>query len=577
MAKMQEWELRIEEASEKLNLKWYRNEDKYSDGDVENDILKYIAQNESEDYGKVIEDHFSWPVFYHLTHIRKNLLNWYPFKEGASVLEIGSGCGAITRLLCDKCRKVTAVELSRRRATATQLRCRGKNNLEVIAGNLNDIEFAEKFDYITLIGVLEYQGEFTEGKNPYRDFLMKIKSLLNEGGKLLIAIENKYGAKYWCGAVEDHSGIPFDGLNQYELSGGKVRTFAKAELEELLEESGYEDSFFYFLLPDYKLPVVVYSEKYMPENEYMENMLPYYIPSDQTLFIKEKGLYKDMIENDVFGFMANSFLVECSVAPEKAADGKEERVIFALLNSYRKSKYRIGTLIEDSGKVVKFALESGPVIHSHLRAVLENTKRMESRGLAVLPHRMDGNRLLTDFVSFPTLEDVLREAAVRKDKDLIWKLWDHLLEQIEMSSDEADEKSCIMYDLELDEYRENNGYGRILKKGYLDMVPRNCFVREGEYVWYDQEWLMDNIPSKFIWLRGMLITYDRVSELLELIPREELVDRYGLYDCLKIMDPFTELFESTIQDTNRLEYFSERTLGINEDIYINNIKKIMAE
>lgn len=74
------------------------------------------------------------------------------------MLEIGSGCGAITRLLCDKCRKVTAVELSRRRATATQLRCRGKNNLEVIAGNLNDIEFAEKFDYITLIGVLEYQG-----------------------------------------------------------------------------------------------------------------------------------------------------------------------------------------------------------------------------------------------------------------------------------------------------------------------------------------------------------------------------------------------------------------------------------
>jgi len=72
MAKMQEWELRIEEASEKLNLKWYRNEDKYSDGDVENDILKYIAQNESEDYGKVIEDHFSWPVFYHLTHIMKN-------------------------------------------------------------------------------------------------------------------------------------------------------------------------------------------------------------------------------------------------------------------------------------------------------------------------------------------------------------------------------------------------------------------------------------------------------------------------------------------------------------------------
>ena len=76
-------------------------------------------------------------------------------------MEIGAGCGALTGLLCDKCKKVTAVELSKRRATAAQLRCREKDNLEVIVGNLNDIEFGEKFDYITLIGVLEYQGTYT--------------------------------------------------------------------------------------------------------------------------------------------------------------------------------------------------------------------------------------------------------------------------------------------------------------------------------------------------------------------------------------------------------------------------------
>ena len=576
MAKMQEWELRIAEAAERLNLKWYKNEDKYSDGDVENDILKYIAQNESEDYGKVIEEHFSWPIFYHLTNIRKNLLNWYPFQGEENVLEIGSGCGAITTLLCEKCRKVTAVELSKRRATATRLRCREKDNLEVIVGNLNDIEFGEKYDYITLIGVLEYQGKFTDGKNPYRDFLAKIKSLLKKGGKLLIAIENKYGAKYWCGAAEDHSGIPFDGLNQYELSGGKVRTFAKAELEELLKESGYTDLFFYFPLPDYKLPVVIYSEKYMPKDEYMENMLPYYIPSDQTLFIREKDLYKDIVDNDVFGFMANSFLVECSIASENGIKEEDDRVIFALLNSHRKNKYRIGTLIENSGKVAKYALESSAA-YNHLTAVLRNTERMESRGLLVLPHRMEGKRLLTEFASCPTLEDVLREAAIRKDKNMIWNIWDNLLEQIEMSSEAADEKSCIMYELELDEYRKNNNYGGILKKGYLDMIPRNCFVKDGRYFWYDQEWLMDNIPSKFIWLRGMLITYDRVSELLKLIPREEVVERYGLYECLKVIDSFTGLFERTVQDTNRLEYFSGRSLGGDENIYIKNIKKIMTE
>lgn len=571
---MQEWELRIKEAAEKLNLKWYREDDKYSDGDVENDILKYIAQNGSEDYEKVIEEHFNWPVFYHLTHIRKNLLNWYPFKEGASVLEVGSGCGSLTTLLCDKCRKVTAVELSKRRATATRLRCRERDNLEVVAGSLSDIEFDEKFDYVTLVGILSYQGEFTEGKNPYRDFLVKIRSLLKEDGKLLIAIENKYGAKYWCGAVEDHSGIPFDGLNQYELSGGRMRAFGKAELEELLEESGYVNPFFYYPLPDYKLPTVIYSEKYMPKNEYMENMHPYYAPSAQTLFIEEKELYKDIIENDVFSFMANSFLVECSAAAMEEKGAGEEKVIFALLNSDRKDKYRTGTLIEDSGKVAKFALESDKDVYKHLRAMLKNTEQMEGRGLATLPHRIEGNRLLTDYVTLPTLEDVLRDAAVKKDKERIWQLWDNLLEQIEMSSDAADEKDCIMYDLGLDQYRENNGYGKILQKGYLDMIPRNCFVKDGKLLWFDQEWLLDHIPSKFIWLRGMLITYDRVSELLELIPREEVIERYGLYECLKVIDTFTELFERTVRENNGPEYFWGSG---NNGIYVGNIKKLLAE
>ena len=38
------------------------------------------------------------------------------------------------------------------------------------------------------------------GVNPFENFLKKIKSLLKPDGKLIVAIENKYGLKYWCGA-----------------------------------------------------------------------------------------------------------------------------------------------------------------------------------------------------------------------------------------------------------------------------------------------------------------------------------------------------------------------------------------
>lgn len=227
-----------------FNLKWYKENDLYSEGDIEDLIVEMIAQNEPEDYSKAICQNFSWSTYYHLTHIRKNILNWYPFEKTADVLEIGSGMGAITGVLCEKCKSVTAVELSKRRAMAGLLRCREMDNLEIIVGNLNDIEFEKKFDYITLIGVLEHQGSYTNTENPYRDFLIKIKSLLKPEGKLLIAIENQYGLKYWCGAREDHTAVPFDGINQYAFSDKKVRTFSREGLESMVKDCGYKNTFF---------------------------------------------------------------------------------------------------------------------------------------------------------------------------------------------------------------------------------------------------------------------------------------------------------------------------------------------
>jgi cyclopropane fatty-acyl-phospholipid synthase-like methyltransferase len=64
---------------------------------------------------------------------------------------------------------------------------------------LNDIKLEEKFDYITLIGVLEYAGMFTHTNNPTVDFLKNIKRYLKDDGTIILAIENKFGLKYWSG------------------------------------------------------------------------------------------------------------------------------------------------------------------------------------------------------------------------------------------------------------------------------------------------------------------------------------------------------------------------------------------
>lgn len=42
----------------KLNLQWYKNEDLYSDGEVEDFIIKIIAENRPEDYSNAVYEQF---------------------------------------------------------------------------------------------------------------------------------------------------------------------------------------------------------------------------------------------------------------------------------------------------------------------------------------------------------------------------------------------------------------------------------------------------------------------------------------------------------------------------------------
>ena len=166
--------------------------DRYSDGDIENVLLE-IVKNKNED--EVLKNIKNWVLFYHLSPRRENILNWYPFKQDAEVLEIGMGCGAVTGALCTKCKKVLGVELSSRRAEISAWRHCHEKNLHIHVGNINDLDTSKKYDYITLIGVLEYAGTFTHSENPYVDFLGKCRSLLKEDGIMLLAIENRYGLK----------------------------------------------------------------------------------------------------------------------------------------------------------------------------------------------------------------------------------------------------------------------------------------------------------------------------------------------------------------------------------------------
>ena len=183
-----------------LDLSKYPGQDFYCDGTVEDEILEIVKKYSTVEYAGIIEERKSWPVLYHLSNLRENIVDFIPMKKTDKVLEVGSGCGAITGALSRKAGSVTCVDLSKKRSMINAYRHSECENVTIHVGNFKDIEpdLPCDYDYICLIGVFEYGQSYIGGDTPYEDFLNILKRHLAPGGRMVIAIENKYGLKYFA-------------------------------------------------------------------------------------------------------------------------------------------------------------------------------------------------------------------------------------------------------------------------------------------------------------------------------------------------------------------------------------------
>ena len=132
----------------------------YSDGDlIENyifDVLEKIAdkRSNSDELEQYIKD---WPTIYHFSKSRVNLLRFLEeyISFNVNLLEIGSGCGALTRYFGEKFKRVDAIESSYRRALITRKRTSDLKNVRIFVTDFNNVKIEPEYDIVTLIGVLE--------------------------------------------------------------------------------------------------------------------------------------------------------------------------------------------------------------------------------------------------------------------------------------------------------------------------------------------------------------------------------------------------------------------------------------
>ncbi len=509
-----------------IDFRFYHGEDAYSDGDVVEDRISEYCKTDSSEFDGIIEEDPEFSVFYHLSDAREALLNWYDFEPCSDVLEIGGGIGALTGLLCEKCGRVVSVELTKRRAECIASRYADKDNLRIMVGDFSGMAFDRKFDYILVIGVLEYQSAISSDPEAHSVFLQKLAPLLKPNGKVLIAIENRFGLKYWCGDFDDHTGTPFGTIHQHNYEN-RARTFDRASLQYLLNKAGFPYTKFFYPLPDYKLPRVVYSDNYLPRKEMPAGVLPihYFNLYPFCPLVAEEGkLFHNIVENHVFPFFANSFLVEASLAAENLS-----KVDFASVNVERKREYRQIVRL-NRGQFEKYA--AYPEGKRHIEQSFLILQELANRGYPAVEGKMNSGCLEMPRIDFPTAEDLFLEYLGKGERSKALEILDAHYERILGSSDFVSAGE-LRFPAELQNEPEAVNYGPILKNAYYDMTLSNCFMVNGEPVLYDQEWKFENLPALFVMYRAIKILYDSFSWIDSVLPAETVWEHFHIDEIMR--------------------------------------------
>jgi SAM-dependent methyltransferase len=471
-----------------VDLSKYNGKDKYSDGNIEDEILESVKRGNTDE---ILHKDNRWPIVYHLTPNRYNLLDAVNFKPNADTLEIGCGCGAITGILCQKSKSVTAVEISPRRAEIAAYRNQEYSNLKICVGNLNDMNFQKKFDYVTLIGVLEYAGAFTDGNNPWQCFLESCTKFLKPDGILIIAIENRLGLKYWCGAREDHNGKYFDGILGYK-NEKNIRTFARNELKNLLISVGLDNSYWMYPHPDYKLPTDLYSDSYIPNKSQLAEAINAPYDCNRIHLFPEDEAFASIIDAGLYSEFANSFLVLAS------RSNIGEQPIYVHHGIVRKDSNKLTTAIfERNGKRYVRKIATSENAKRHLKIILENCRILseiygkEHVAQSVL---IDDNTLEMEYIEGENFSNLaiqaLHEGGVEGLAGYIQFFCENLLK--------GTSGMDVIPDFD---------YTSVNRKYNFDLSFANIVINNGNYVIIDYEWLIDKCPAKYIIFRVLKLLY----------------------------------------------------------------------
>ena len=508
------------------------------DKDISRELIKVLKKYKGDTH-EILKDHVRLDYLYALSGLRENLMDWYPFREDALLLEVSSGYGALTGVYSRKAAWVDVLDESEEDLEVNRLRhmkLGGRKNIGYHRGNLQEygITCDKQYDYVVFVGSLdERAGEEME----------TAKRLLKPGGEILAAVCNPFGLKYWAGAERD--GHPFSKGSLLKLMSGQ-------------EERGSIK--FYYPMPDYRLPVTIFSDGYLPgKGDLTDTITAYDYPG--YLAIDVGAGFDEVCEEGQFDRYANSYLAVWKKEKDIEANEAPQYIKY---NRTRREQFQIKTMIwGNPRRVEKAALTEEGKKHIQAFGQTYQVLNRQHKNLAFAEPSMDNH---SGCAGFPYLVgETLSERLGREIQDGKAPV-EAVKEAMDMVLDSRDE--CLKPFEMTEEFREVLGElpkrmeaGALsLKASNIDMLFENILLTEEGWYCLDYEWVfLFPIPVEYVKYRILFYFFRQYKSLLT---------EYG--DVAAWLKDFGITADKAKAYEDMEKHFQDYVHGENQKIYLEN-------
>lgn len=499
--------------------------------EVLQDLYDIVKQNKESGYDRVLEEQNSYPYLYHLSAMRRNLLDFLPAEEGMRILELNAECGALTGSLLAKGARVDSVTETEKEASLIRTRYDAEQ-LQVYTKDGWQAAQAQKKSAYDMIVIA---GSFFR----YREKLGRLSELLKPEGKLYIADANRLGLKFFAGYQEEYQGGYFTGVNHYP-QGGEKRCYTRKEYLEMLNAAGFAGTYFYYPYPDYRFPFCIYSEDRLPGRGEL-NAGDYNFDRDRIALFDEGVVADALLEEAVYESFANAFLIEASLKKQWMP-----RILYTKYSNERAGAFAIRTDIvqvhaeqaAQAKRIYKYAMTEEGMAHVKAQKTISEKLQEAYRGssISICPCSLEetaaGVRAVFPYIEGKTLAEVLQAAADAGDKAGVEHILQEYIRRIRLYGGsvpfQETEEFCKIFGTHLPTAGKS-----CAKVSDIDLIFPNILVNESSsdependsYQVIDYEWSFDfPIPKDFVIYRALYFAYYqilndtdwRLADLLEM-------------------------------------------------------------